>query len=120
PGTGGAALLAPTADGRLDTATQAEMMIQGERGCVSLTLQDGRTLVCTPDHELLCTDGRWVRADQLVLGQDRVVVGLEAPLDEPGDDEAGYALHVGNLTFTMNALHERLRTLEFARLRGPT
>src|SRR3989440_390616 len=118
PGAGGAALLAPTADGRLGTATQAEMMIQGERECVSLTLQDGRMLVCTPDHELLCTDGRWVRADQLVLGQDRVVVGLEVPLDEPGDDEAGYALHVGNLTFTMDTSHERLRTLAFARLLG--
>src|SRR5258708_6623886 len=80
PRAGGAALLAPTADGRLGTATQAEMMVQGERECVSLALQDGRTLVCTPDHEILCTDGRWVRADQLVLGQDRIVVGLEAPL----------------------------------------
>ena len=118
PSAGGAALLAPTADGRLGTATQTEMMIQGERECVSLTLQDGRTLVCTPDHELLCTDGRWVRADQLVLGQDRVVVGLEVPLDEPGDDEAGYALHVGNLTFTMDTSHECLRTLAFARLLG--
>ncbi|HLX59054.1 MAG TPA: aconitate hydratase AcnA [Ktedonobacteraceae bacterium] len=116
--TGGAALLAPTADGRLGTATQAEMMVQGERECVSLVLQDGRTLVCTPDHEILCTDGRWVRADQLVLGQDRVVVGLEAPLDEPGDDEGGYSLHVGNLTFTMDTPYERLRTLAFARLLG--
>src|SRR5712692_2176372 len=118
PGAGGAAGLAPLADGRLGTATQAEMMVQGERECVSLVLQDGRTLVCTPDHEILCTDGRWVRADQLVLGQDRVVVGLEAPLDEPGDDEAGYALHVGNLTFTMDTSHERLRTLALARLLG--
>src|SRR6266581_3574608 len=116
--TGGATLLAPTADCRLGTATQAEMMVQGERECVSLALQDGRTLVCTPDHELLCTDGRWVRADQLVLGQDRVVVGFEAPVDEPGDDEAGYALHVGNLTFTMDTSLERLRTLAFARLLG--
>ena len=118
PGAGGATLFAPTAGGRLGTATQAEMMMMGERECVSLALQDGRTLVCTPDHELLCTDGRWVRADQLVLGQDRVVVGLEAPLDEPGDDETGYALHVGNLTFTMDTLHGRLRTLAFARLLG--
>ena len=116
--TGGVALLAPTADGRLGTATQAEMMVQGERECVSLVLQDGRTLVCTSDHEILCTDGRWVRADQLILGQDRVVVGLEAPLDEPSDDEAGYALHVGNLTFTIDTSYERLRTLAFARLLG--
>jgi 3-isopropylmalate dehydratase small subunit len=39
-------------------------------------------------------------------------------LDEPGADEAGYALHVGNLTFTMDTSHERLRTLAFARLLG--
>jgi aconitase A len=118
PRAGGAALLAPTADGRLGTSVQAEMMVQGERECVSLVLQDGRTLVCTPDHEILCTDGRWVRADQLVMGQDRVVVGLEAPLDEPGNDEAGYTLHVGKLTFTMDTDQERLRTLAFARLLG--
>ncbi len=118
PYAGGVALLAPTVDGRLGTATQAEMMVRGERECVSLVLQDGRTLVCTPDHEILCADGRWVRADQLVLGQDRVVVGLEAPLDEPGDDEASYTLHVGNLTLTMDTSHERLRTLAFARLLG--
>ena len=84
PGAGGVKLFAPTADGRLGTAMQTEMMIQGERECVSLVLQDGRTLVCTPDHKILCADGRWVRADQLVLSQDRVVVGLEAPLDEIG------------------------------------
>ena len=118
PSAGGAVLLAPTSDGRLGKATQAEMMVQGERECISLTLQDGRTLVCTPDHKILCTDGRWVRADQIVLGQDRVVVGIEAPLDESSDDEVGYALRVGNLTFAMDTVHERLRTLAFARLLG--
>ncbi len=118
PGAGGVKLFAPTAQGRLGTAMQAEMMIQGERECVSLVLQDGRTLVCTPDHKILCADGRWVRADQLVLSQDRVVVGLEAPLDEASDGEAGYALHVGNLTFTMSTEYERQRTLAFARLLG--
>jgi aconitase A len=118
PRCGGAALFAPTMDGRLSKATQAEMMVQGERECVALVLQDGRELVCTPDHKILCADGRWVRADQLLPGQDRVVVGLEAPLDEPGDDEAAYTLQVGNLTFTMETPHERSRLLAFARLLG--
>ncbi len=118
PKAGGVALLAPTADGKLGTATQAEMMVQGERECISLTLQDGRTLICTPDHKILCADGRWVRADQLALGEDRVVVGLEAPLDEPGDDEANYVLNVGNLVFRMGTSYERQRTLAFARLLG--
>jgi aconitase A len=118
PEAGGAAVLGPTADGRLSRAVQSELMVQGERECISITLQDGRTLICTPDHQILCADGRWVRADQLVLGQDRVVVGLEAPLDEHGADEAGYTLHAGNLTFTMDTPCERQRTLAFARMLG--
>jgi 3-isopropylmalate dehydratase small subunit len=118
PSAGGAAMFGPTANGELGMAVQAEAIAQGERDCVSLVLQDGRTLVCTPDHEILCSDGRWVRADQLAPSQDRVVVGLEAPLDEPGADEVGYALHAGNLKFTLDTPHERLRALAFARLLG--
>jgi aconitase A len=118
PGTGGASLFAPNADGTLSVSRQSEMMAQGERECISLTLQDGRTLVCTPDHKLLCADGRWVRADELELNRDRVVVGLEAPLDDPVADEIGYSLHAGDLMFTMTTPQERQRALAFARLVG--
>jgi 3-isopropylmalate dehydratase small subunit len=118
PEAGGALIFGPTSDRRLGLAAQSERMAQGVRDCVSLVLQDGRTLVCTPDHEILCADGRWVRADQLELGRDRVVVGLEAPLDEPGVDEAGYVLRAGEERFTMETPDERLRALAFARLLG--
>jgi hypothetical protein len=118
PSAGGALVFGPTATGELCLAAQAEVIAQGERDCISLVLQDGRTLICTPDHEILCSDGRWVRADQLELGRDRVVVGLEAPLDEPDADEAGYTLNAGNLKFSLETPHERLRALAFARLVG--
>jgi aconitase A len=118
PAAGGAVLLAPTEEGKLRTAMQAGAFDQGVRDCVTLVLQDGRELVCTPDHEILCAGGRWVRADQLMPGRDRVVAGLEAPLDEPGPDEANYTLAVGGLTFRMDTPPDRLRTLAFARLLG--
>jgi aconitase A len=118
PSAGGAVLLSPDGDRRLRLAVQAEAEAKGVRDCVSLVLQDGRELVCTPDHEILCADGRWVRADELAPGRDRVVVGLEAPLDEPGEDEAGYVLGAGETTFAMDTPHGRLRTLAFARLLG--
>jgi aconitase A len=118
PGAGGTRLLGPGAERRLALATQTRRMNQGLRDCVSIVLQDGRTLVCTPDHEMLVADGRWVRADELELGRDRVVTGLEVPLDEPGADEAGYRLHAGELTFAMDPTEQRLRTLAFARLLG--
>jgi 3-isopropylmalate dehydratase small subunit len=118
PSAGGAVLFAPTSSGELGLAVQAESMTKDERDCVSLVLQDGRELVCTPDHEILTADGRWVRADELVPGRDRVVVGLEAPLDEPCPDEKGYMLSAGEFTFHLDTPPGRLRTLAFARLLG--
>jgi len=118
PSAGGMRVLAPRAEGRLEAAVQGELMPQGERECVSIVLEDGRSLTLTPDHRVLCGDGRWVRADELALNDDRVLVGLEAPIDEPAADEASYTLSAGKLTFSMTNDHERRRTLAFARLLG--
>jgi aconitase A len=118
PVLGGATVMGPTSEGRLGRAVQLERMNQGTRECVSLVLQDGRTLVCTPDHEIMRADGTWVRADRLELGRDRVVVGLEAPLDEPVHDEAGYVLNAGVLQFAMNEPEGRRQALALARLLG--
>jgi len=118
PEAGGAVVFGPTADGRLTPAIQSGAYAKGEQDCVALVLQDGRELVCTPDHAILRSDGRWVRADELVPDEDRVVVGLESPVDEAGADERGYALRAGGMIFTMSGPHERLRMLAFARLLG--
>jgi aconitase A len=118
PEAGGVRLWGPTVDCELGTAMQSEMMVRGERDCLSVVLQDGRRLVCTPDHELLCADGRWVRADRIRKGIDRLVMGLEAPLDEPGHDEAGYELIAGDMSFTLANEQDRTRALAFARLVG--
>jgi aconitase A len=118
PVAGGVRLFAPDANGQLLHARQTERMTRGSRECVSLVLQDGRELTCTPDHEILTEDWRWIRADRLVPGQDRVVVGLEAPLDVRGVDEDGYELKVGEFRFEMATLGARQRTLAFARLLG--
>ena len=118
PLAGGEILLGPDADRRLARAEQSEMLVQGERECVTLVLQDGRRLTCTADHEILCHDGRWLRADQLELGKHRVVMGLEAPTDEPSEDEAGYLLQAGDLSLSMHDEKCRSATLAFARLLG--
>ncbi len=118
PAAGGQRVLGPASQSELAAAIQSEMMVQGERDCVSLVLQDGRTLVCTPDHRILCADGRWVRADELAVGGDRIVMGLEAPLDETGADEVDYTLDAGALKFTLTDERERARSLAFARLIG--
>ena len=114
PSLGGERVLAPRAEGELQMAMQSERMDQGERDCVSIVLEDGRSLTLTPDHRVLCADGRWVRADELVLNEDRVLIGPEAPLDQPGEDESGYELQAAARNFTMAtddraSLHARIR-----------
>jgi aconitase A len=118
PTVGGQRVLAPRSDGELQMAMQSERMDQGERDCVSIVLEDGRSLTLTPDHRVLCADGRWVRADELVLNQDRILIGPEAPLDQPAEDEAGYELQAGTRVFSMETDEERSCTLAFARLLG--
>jgi aconitase A len=118
PPAGGQRVLAPRTEGQIQMAMQSERMDQGERDCVSVVLEDGRSLTLTPDHRVLCADGRWVRADELVLNEDRVLIGPEAPLDHPGEDEPGYELQAGARTFTMSTDDERRSMLAFARLVG--
>jgi aconitase A len=118
PLVGGHRVLAPRTEGELQMAMQSERMDQGERDCVSIVLEDGRSLTLTPDHRVLCADGRWVRADELVLNEDRVLIGPEAPLDQPAEDEPGYELQAGARIFTMATDDERRCTLAFARLLG--
>jgi aconitase A len=118
PPAGGANVFGPDSKLRLGIAPQSQLMEKGLRECVELVLQDGRSLICTPDHKILCSDGRWLRADELLPGKDRVMVGLEAPVDKPGQDESGYVLYAGDLTLRMDSELERNRTLAFARLLG--
>ena len=67
------------------------------KDCIRLVFSDGRTLVCTPDHQIKTTDG-WVPAGQLVPNKSRVVLGLEAPLYDPSEDDpahlAAFKLHL--------------------------
>ncbi|MDE3101566.1 MAG: hypothetical protein KGJ98_04955, partial [Chloroflexota bacterium] len=118
PTHGGAVVYGPDANGRLAMARQDAAASTGLRECVTLTFQDGRTLTCTPDHRLLRADGAWIPAAELRVGEDRVVMGLEAPLDIPGEDEVGYELNVGDLRLTFDSPGERVRTLAFARILG--
>jgi aconitase A len=118
PVSGGPLVFGPTRKGELEIAQQSGRIDNGMRECVELILQDGRRLTCTSDHKILRSDGSWARADELEIGQDRVVVGLEGPCADSIGDESDYILRAGSMTFRMNTEEERARTLAFARLLG--
>ena len=118
PVSGGPLVFGPTRRGELRMARQSRRMDNGTRECVELIMQDGRKLTCTPDHKILRSNGRWARADELEIGQDRVVVGLEGPSADPTAGESGYILRAGAMTLRMDTEEERGHTLAFARLLG--
>ena len=62
-------------------------MARSRRECIELLFDDGRKLVCTPEHRIRTAepDG-WCRADELVAGETRVQLGIEGPLYDPSED----------------------------------
>lgn len=100
---------------------QLAYLDKGERECVRLTLQDGRTMTCTPDHPLLVNENKWVYAKDIDLNKDTVSVGARSPLLKPRDEIEqcdGWTLKVGNLILKTDSLPEYLKTLAFMRILG--
>ena len=62
-------------DGAFRLGEVVDVIDSGERECVRVTFEDGRTLVCTPDHELKTETG-WVAAERSV-GRQIVCNGTE-------------------------------------------
>ena len=69
-------------DGVVGRTVQA-VVAKGDAACIELLFNDGRTLVCTPDHLLLAGDGSWCKAGELTPGTSEVRVGIEYPAISP-------------------------------------
>ncbi|KAL7751080.1 Cytochrome c oxidase assembly protein cox11, mitochondrial [Sorochytrium milnesiophthora] len=100
--------------------TSNKLLEQGAKSCVAVTLEDGRTLVCTDDHRLLTTRG-WLAARDVPLNDDlcRVLCGPDAVLDVPDTDEV-FALELANLGRTLTLANNRDACFAFVRLLGLT
>ena len=108
-------------DNGLTISRQIELADKEVQDIVELTLEDGRKLRCTPDHNIRVIDGegtKYMMAKDLKTGEDRVVCGLEGTLDTNAGDEEGWTLDVGNYRLTTESRYERDRTLAFARILG--
>ncbi|CAI5714469.1 unnamed protein product [Peronospora farinosa] len=57
----------------------------GERECVELKFEDGRELVCTPDHRLLRFDGKWQSAGEIPIGHQISVASKEEAIAVLGE-----------------------------------
>ena len=100
---------------------QIGFLYKGERECVKVTLQDGRTNICTPEHPILTSNNEWIKAKDLVVGEQCVKASITCPLvnfKEEIDECNGWKLRVGDLTFKTDTKDNYNKTLIFAKLIG--
>ena len=101
--------------------TQTAFMCKGERECLKITFEDGKTLTCTPEHPLLNSKNLWIKAQDLVVGETRVKNSVNYPLmeiEKEIEECNGWSLTMEGLTLTTNNEENYLKTLAFSRILG--
>jgi len=93
------------------------LQIKGVRETVKVILQDGQTLIATPDHKIMLDNGEWCQAKD--LKGKKVKCGVEGTEDTICPLEKEWYLDVEEYTFTMDDNGtEREKSLAFARMLG--
>jgi DNA-directed RNA polymerase beta subunit len=103
---------------------------QGIKDVIKLTLQDGRTIKCTPDHKILIMKDKeifeWVEALKIPINS-KIVTGLDYPLDNLEEENEKWCLTINytngynqNIVkkWKIDSLIEREKTLAFMRILG--
>jgi intein/homing endonuclease len=100
---------------------QSGFLYKGERECIKLTFEDGRTKSCTPEHPILTSDNQWVKAKDLLVGEQKVKSSITCPVVDFNDELKecnGWNLQVGDLLFKTDNLDNYKKTLVLAKLIG--
>jgi intein/homing endonuclease len=90
----------------------------GPKPTVCVTMEDGRTIQCTPDHRFLVQDGSFVEAQHLMKMGKRVVASCEYP--SVGSLDAGdlkWSLPLGSIC-TLDTGAQLHKAMAFARICG--
>lgn len=94
---------------------------KGVRDCVEITLQDGRTIRCTPDHPMLTSDNQWVLAKDLVSGTSRLRVSVHYPsadIEKEYQECNGWSFSHENIRLKTDSVYEYMRSMAFMRILG--
>jgi len=100
---------------------QTNFMYKGERECIEITYQDGRKIKCTPEHPILTSDNKWVKAKDLTIDESRVKASITYPvinIEKEMTECNGWSLKLKTLELKTDTQEEYLKTLAFARILG--
>jgi len=89
---------------------------KGIKNTVKLLLQDGRNIICTPEHKFMSDENEWIEAKN--LKNKWIKCGIEYPEDIICKKEQEWCLKVEGYEFNMKNNVEREKSLAFARMLG--
>jgi phage/plasmid-associated DNA primase len=87
---------------------------KGVQNTVTLTLQDNRTITCTPDHKFLTTDNTWIEARDINIGHTNLKMGLSSPLCDDVFETSDYK----NDVLLVDILDNKLKSMALCRIMG--
>lgn len=89
------------------------------RDCLEFTLLDGRTIKCTPDHELLTSENGWMEAGDIRAGEHSLVCGVSYPEVDLGQEvNKQWQLQTSNISLAMGSLEALQRSMAYSRIVG--
>ena len=101
----------------LIVSSQNKFFDNGEKECIELLLEDGRTLTCTKDHKILTSENEWVEAGNLKPSKTKVKIGFTYPkcnVNEEIDMYSDWEFMSMDLTYRK----EYNKTMAFMRILG--
>ena len=100
---------------------QTNFKYKGERECVELTMEDGKKIICTPDHKILTSLNEWIPAKDLKVDETRIKASVNYPemnIQEEIKECNNWELKFGTCHLKTDTKNNFMKTLAFARMLG--
>jgi intein/homing endonuclease len=102
-------------------STQSNFLSKGNRKCVDVIFQDGRSIRCTDNHKILTSDNIWIPVSEMVKEVTQIKTGITNPLiivKEEIENFESWKFQAGYTKIEVKDEESYFRALSFARLIG--
>ena len=102
-------------------SVQSNFLSKGERECVDVVFQDGRTIRFTDNHKMLTSENVWVPICEMVKGITQLKTGITNPLiivKEEIEKCSNWKFQAGDTRLKVKDEESYFQALSFARLVG--
>jgi hypothetical protein len=93
---------------------QQTLLNKGVQDCITLTLQDGRKITCTPNHKFLSSSGQWITAENIVTGE----TSLKMCIDNPKCDDIFTETKYQFSDYNLNDYNDKMKAMALSRIIG--